>query len=231
MRRAAQKAQARTEDTRQRIIEAALLVFAERGFAGASTRDIAAAADANQGLIAYHFGSKEALWQAAVHSLFETLQQEIGAKMAAVGDLDPATQLGVLIKHFVRFSAAHPELNRLMMQEGMRDGPRLKWIIDEHVRPIYQFSTELIRRGQAAGSLPDVDPLHLHYILLGAATHLFTMAPEVRHLSRRDASSEALVEAHADAVVRILIESPGASGMIPSVSRFAAKTPTRRQRV
>ncbi len=48
-------------DTRERILDAAEHLFAERGFAGTSLRRITAAADANLAAVNYHFGSKEAL--------------------------------------------------------------------------------------------------------------------------------------------------------------------------
>ena len=51
-------------------LEAALEVFSERGFDGATTRDIAARAATNLGLITYYFDSKEKLWRAAVDRVF-----------------------------------------------------------------------------------------------------------------------------------------------------------------
>ncbi|WP_299847523.1 TetR/AcrR family transcriptional regulator [uncultured Paracoccus sp.] len=51
------------EDLRDRILDEAGLAFAEAGFAGARTRDIAARAGVNQGLIRYYFGSKEQLFE------------------------------------------------------------------------------------------------------------------------------------------------------------------------
>ena len=50
---------------RDQIIDAALEAFAEKGFRGASTRDIAQRAGTNQGLVSYHFRSKDDLWRAA----------------------------------------------------------------------------------------------------------------------------------------------------------------------
>ena len=51
------------DDLRDRILDEAGLAFAEAGFAGARTRDIAARAGVNQGLIRYYFGSKEQLFE------------------------------------------------------------------------------------------------------------------------------------------------------------------------
>jgi len=67
----------RGEDTRQRLIEAALKIFGELGFEGASTRMLADAAGANLAAIPYHFGSKEGLYRAAAEFIVERTGEEI----------------------------------------------------------------------------------------------------------------------------------------------------------
>src|SRR5207244_7142507 len=69
-------AQAR-DGARERILAAALQVFAEQGFDGARTREIAERADANLGLIKYYFDGKEQLWKAAVTRAFAELQADL----------------------------------------------------------------------------------------------------------------------------------------------------------
>lgn len=59
------------QDTRGRLIEAAILRFSEKGFEGASIREIAQQAQANSALVQYHFGGKEGLYLAALRHLFE----------------------------------------------------------------------------------------------------------------------------------------------------------------
>jgi AcrR family transcriptional regulator len=58
-------------DTRGRLLDAALLVFAEKGYDGAGIRDIAARAQANSAMVQYHFGGKEGLYQAVLRHTFE----------------------------------------------------------------------------------------------------------------------------------------------------------------
>jgi AcrR family transcriptional regulator len=67
----------RGEDTRQRLIDAALKIFGEYGFDGASTRMLADAAGANLAAIPYHFGSKEGLYRAAAEFIVEKSGREI----------------------------------------------------------------------------------------------------------------------------------------------------------
>ena len=101
-----------------------------------------------------------------------------------------------MTKRFVRFSAAHPELHRFMVHEGSHDGPRLRWLLDRHIRPLFEASTALIR-----AAAPDVDAAQLHYLMLGAATHLFAVAPEFQRLTGRDPFESEMVEAQAQAIV------------------------------
>src|SRR5262245_39265210 len=99
--------QRRASDTRDRIVVAALEAFAERGFDGARTRDIAARACVNQGLITYHFSSKDALWRAAADRLFALVGREFGRRLEALRDVEPVARLRGVARHFVRFAAAH----------------------------------------------------------------------------------------------------------------------------
>lgn len=67
----------RGEDTRQKLIEAGVEVFAALGYKGASTRKLASVAEVNQAAIPYHFGGKEALYLAVA----EHVAKSIGSHM------------------------------------------------------------------------------------------------------------------------------------------------------
>ncbi len=196
------RAPARAQAAPDRILAAALAAFAQRGFDGATTREIAADAGVPQGLVAYHFESKQALWEAAVSRVFQALAAELRSAIEALVDVDPATRLRAVMKRFVRFSAAHPELHRFMVQEGAHDGPRLRWLTEHHLRPLYEASTALIRE-----AAPDVDAAHLHYLVLGAATHMFAVGPEFRRVTGRDAFAPEMVEAQATALVELVLDA------------------------
>jgi AcrR family transcriptional regulator len=210
---AASASRRRTEQdssTRERLLDVALRAFAELGYDGASTRVIAARAGVNQGLIPYYFGTKEALWREAVDRAFAELRAVFAQVQAAeVGD---AERVERLIRHFVRFVARRPEFARLMSDEGKRDGSRMRWIVDRHVRPLFEATQGLARGNRVLARLASGPgaPI-LHYILVGAVTHLFHQGPEFQRLTGLDPADEALVEAHADALVAIFVDG-AASG-------------------
>ena len=193
---------------RERILAAALEVFAERGFDGARTRDIAARAGANLGLLTYYFGGKEPLWRAAVSHAFEELASEIAAVTAQVRSEaggDERVQLEQALRGFVRFLARRPEFMRLMNDENKRDGPRMRWLADHHVKALAGAIEQLVARAQAQGLVPVIPAVSLHYIVLGAAGLLFSQAPECKYMTGIDPTDPAVAEAHADALVRLLL--------------------------
>jgi TetR/AcrR family transcriptional regulator len=204
----ARAARPSTRVTRERIVVAATDLFAERSFDGASTRDIAARAGVTQPLLHYHFRSKDELWRAAVDSLFSLLTTTLAARTAGLRGVDEVTSAKLRVREFITFSARHPELHRIMLQESKVDGPRMDYLVDHHVRPIYVETTELFKTLVASGAVPAISPTHLYYIITGAGPTMFVLAPECRRLSGLDPSLDAVIEAHADAVCLLLFGSP-----------------------
>ncbi|MEY2469277.1 MAG: TetR/AcrR family transcriptional regulator, partial [Actinomycetota bacterium] len=142
------------DDIRERLIESALVEFGTKGFDGASTRSIAQRVDAHQPQINYHFESKEALWTAAVDHLFSLLGEAL-ADLDLPTRTDDARQLASgfaeAVRRFVRFAAAHPELNQIMVHEASTASERLTWMTNRHVRPQYEAVRRAWRRLLEAG--------------------------------------------------------------------------------
>jgi AcrR family transcriptional regulator len=194
--------QRQREATRERILDAAVEAFAEKGFLGASTREIARRAGTNQGLITYHFRSKDELWRASADRIFEELGRRLAERLGALELADPRERAREGVREYVRFAAAHPELFRLMVDEGKVADDRMEWLVDAHLRPRF----EAISRGlmQAAGIDEALLP-HAFYALAGAASLIFAVAPECRRLTGLDPGTREAIETHADFVARLLV--------------------------
>lgn len=189
--------------TRDRIVAAAAETFAERGFGAASTRDIAARARVNQGLITYHFESKHELWKAAADRIFQQLRRSFEDFSGAEVSADPRVRAREAVRHYVRFVAAHPELFRLMVEEGKHADARLRWLVDTHLKPIYSGLVVLVDRYNPGFDRKLVP--HLYYIVAGAGSMIFAVQPECKRLTGLDPSGPSAVEAHADLLARLLI--------------------------
>ena len=207
----AQPVQERAQLTRERLLEAAIGCFAQAGYDAASTRQIEAAAGVKRGLIAYHFGSKEALWKAAATHLLDRVEGMAAEAEAGARNVDPTARLRFFVRAFVRICAAFPEINRLMIREGMDDEWRLEWMVEHATRPFYERARRLFEDAQEAGVAPPMEFAHFFYVLTGGASLIFSMAPEVRRIAGIDPTDEEVVSAHADALANVL--SPAGAGV------------------
>src|SRR5882724_8326312 len=194
-------------ETRRAILDAALDLFSERSFDGASTRAIAELAGVTQPLLNYHFAGKQELWRAAVDGLFERFRTSMQSRLSGLRGVDEVTIAKLMVRHFVEFSAANPQLYRIIMQESKRAGARLEWLVETHVRPIYENAVAMFERLAAHGDIAPVAPAHLYYLLTGAGASVFVMAPECERLTGVDPFAPEFVSAHADLVVDLLIRT------------------------
>jgi TetR/AcrR family transcriptional regulator len=195
------------EGTRERILATALELFSQAGFDGATTRELAARAGVNLGLIKYYFGTKERLWRDAVDRAAGELQEALAR---AVPDaIDTRADLVGLLRVAVRFAGRNPAFIRVMNDEGKREGARMRWLVDRHGRPLYELLQGVFSLARAKGLVPDIAPVHLYYVLIGAIGIIFSQAPECRRITGIDpTTSDAVIEAHADAVARLILDPP-----------------------
>ena len=193
---------AQREDTRSRIVAAAAKAFAEKGFRAASTRAIAARARVNQGLISYYFQTKQDLWKAAAARILDQLQEVLQQSVEGIDATDQRALARERIREYVRFAAAHPELFRMMVEEGKQSDARMRWLVDTHMKPFYEGFTRL------AGSTVGVERAllpHAFYALAGGASMIFAIRPECRRLTGLDPAGAQAVETHAEFMARLLV--------------------------
>ncbi len=196
--------QERAQATRESLLAAATTVFASTGYEAASTRNIEEAAGVKRGLIRYHFGNKETLWKTAAQWMFERTNSALDLTSQQAVDLSPVAELRLYVRAFVQFSAHHPEVNRLMIREGMDDDWRMEWISDTFVRPWYLQLQLLFQQAKDLGAVPAIEFVNFYYILTGAGSLMFSMAPEARRVAGIDTTDEKIINAHADALANLL---------------------------
>jgi TetR/AcrR family transcriptional regulator len=206
-------------DIREALLRSALVEFGSKGYDGASTRAIADRVQAHQPQINYHFESKAVLWTTAVDYLFglfaEAMEGVVPVDLTEADDLQVAIGLADSIRRFVKFAAAHPELNQIMVHEGTAASGRLTWMTETHVKPFFDALQPAWTRLRRSGIAAPIDHGIVYYILVGAASLPYVNAPEVRLLTGRDPHEPEWISAHADALITILL--PGIDGWsVPS---------------
>jgi AcrR family transcriptional regulator len=101
------------EQTRDRILRTAELLFAEKGFNGASVRELAASARVNIALIGYHFRSKEGLLSEVYRRHCEPMIEERLRGLNAALSLRGRARVAAIIDAFIR-----PALQQIEVEEG-----------------------------------------------------------------------------------------------------------------
>jgi AcrR family transcriptional regulator len=104
-----------TTDTKEQIISVAERLFAERGFAGTTLRNVISEADVNLAAVHYHFGSKEELFRAVVERFARPIvEQELALlkQLLQAGDRVPSVEaiLTAVLKPCLEFLAQDKEL-------------------------------------------------------------------------------------------------------------------------
>ena len=190
--------------TRVAILQSAVEHFGRMGFEGVSLRAIATAAKVNHGMIRHIYGSKEELWRQAITFLFERTSIELSQNAEMLAGLDDRDRLKAYVRRYVDYCARHPEHARMMIQQSILAGPELTWAAEQFIRARHSRDLPFLDRLKAAGALPDVDTIALHFIIVGACQMIYLLAPEVRAVDGRDVFLPEAIRKHADAVIGIL---------------------------
>jgi AcrR family transcriptional regulator len=101
--------------TKARILAAAEAVFAARGFEGASTREIAGNAGVNISSLHYHWASKETLYVAVFHDVFDRLTALLRGTLARLAEeRKREVVVGRVMRELVAFMADNPTVPKLL---------------------------------------------------------------------------------------------------------------------
>jgi len=141
----ARKQQQRSVVTQQKLLDAAIEAFSENGFKGTSTRDIAERAGVHHPLITYHFKNKDQLWRAAADHVFSAFTLSLARSMEEHRNLCPKKRMSALIRAYVDYAKLQPALHKVMIQEASCPSPRLDWLIDTHLKPLFAVTFRMIR--------------------------------------------------------------------------------------
>jgi AcrR family transcriptional regulator len=151
--------QSRGGNMEERIVDAAVRLFAQQGFSGTSTREIARLANVNETSLFRYFPRKQDLFWAAVQSRLDRLHlsKELETGLAQGGD--PEVVLPLIIEFLVQTSIFEPELVRLLHFGLLELGAVAERVCRQQLVPIFQAISDYLARCIRVGILrKGVDP-------------------------------------------------------------------------
>ena len=204
-----------TADTRQRVLDAAEAVFAERGFGGATTREIAARAGIAKRMLFYYFASKEAVYRAVLERVVSGM---VGIHEQFRSDPGPIG-LAEAMEGITHFAAANLSAVRVLTREMMDGGPYMAELAENYLGPLFAAGAAEVERNMDAGIFRPGDPMHVLINVAGLTLYYFQMLPLLERIWKRDPLAPATLTERAGAVRDGLLYGllqPAALGGIPS---------------
>lgn len=156
------------ENTKRRILKAAVQEFCELGFHGARMDNIAMRAKANKRLIYAYIGSKEELYLAILEEAYRAIRSE--EYMLNLEQLPPKEGMEALTRFTFQHFLRHPEFVRLLIGENLQEARFLRKLrnIPAMHSPLIEQIRNLLTRGEAEGVFRrGIDPVQL-YISIAA---------------------------------------------------------------
>lgn len=158
-----------TEQGRERkrqLVDAAMALFAERGYAATRVRDICESAGVAKGLFYWYFPTKLDLFTELVRSMRHQLRRAQAEAMDP--DADALSRIHQGTEASVRFMAAHAPYFSLIDLE--RSDPAIAEALRSGSEVYLDDVTALVREAQTAGQIPNADPHVLALGVLGAVS-------------------------------------------------------------
>ncbi|WP_375002641.1 TetR/AcrR family transcriptional regulator [Aeromicrobium sp. CTD01-1L150] len=190
-----------TVTARERLIEAAVEAFAEKGFTATTTRDIASRAGMSPAAVYVHHDSKESLLFSVSLSGHRAALEVI--EQAAAAETDPAARLAGMVHDFSAWHASNSRVGRIVQYEFHALTPEHRAEIADLRRAIESQMQEVIADGVARGVLDVGD-------LSGTARALLSLSIDLLrwfspHGSQRP---EDIARLHADLALRMTRPAP-----------------------
>jgi AcrR family transcriptional regulator len=184
--------------TRESLLRAATTAFSTSGFEGTSVRHIERMAQANRGLVTYHFGSKYALWQQVIIRQMEYFHDEFERYAHLLNLVSEPERARVLLRVYAHFAAQHPDFFRILVLEGGAPSPRLTWLVDEYLNTTRKFFFTLTRYSGTSRA-----EAMAYYLMTGASSYMFAVAAQCKAMFDLDVTDAEFVDRYVDFVADI----------------------------
>lgn len=211
--RGVRKQQKRSVVTQNKLLDAAVEAFSENGFNGTSTRDIAERAGVHHPLITYHFKNKDTLWRAAADRVFSNFRISLSSAYQDNTHDCPKARMASVIRSYVYYAKQEPAMHKVLVQEAHFPNERLDWLIETHLRPLFDPMFESIAELQQLGIAPKGNAKLLFNMIRLSTGGLLALGNELKASSDIDVESHETLDEIADMIIAVFLpgEAPSSA--------------------
>lgn len=197
-------AQARTSNTKERLVAAARELMIERNAAEFSLQEVAARSGLNSALVKYHFGNKDGLLLAI---LSQDAAQALGRMRRLIArDLPATAKLRAHIAGIIDTYSRQPYMQRLvhtLMRE--RGDEMAAEVMRFFTEPLAGLQREILRQGVASGEFRPVNEGFFYHAVGSACDALFTWHPGSRRIWGVSTMNDSVRKRYADFVADLVL--------------------------
>ncbi len=168
------------------IMEAALKVFSDYGFRGATLDQIADEAGVSKPNLLYYFASKDDIHRRLLERLLDTWLEPLRQLNA---DGEPVEEITGYIRRKLEMSRDYPQESRLFANEILRGAPHVSETLAGQLRALVDEKTAIITGWAETGKIAQVDARHLIFSIWAATQHYADFDTQVRAVLGPDAEN------------------------------------------
>lgn len=188
-------------DCASRLLAAARLLFARRGYHATSVRAITARAKANLGAITYHYGSKAALYHAVLASLVEPMGERVSLAAQAQGA--PLDRVETIVRAFFEHVRRNPDMPAFMLRE-MATARAIPAPVARTMQRALGALSAVIVAGQRDATIRSGEPLLLALSVVAQPVYLSLARRALRDAVGLDQQKAAVADRVADHAVEMV---------------------------
>ncbi len=158
-------------ERRTSIVRSSMHLFARKGFAGATTRELARAAGVSEAMVFKHFPTKRRLYRAILENKIAEAESALPLRALADFAVDPAAFLGRIAGTLVRRIEADPTFLRLLLYCALEGHPLARAFDRARASRLRVAVADAVRRWREEGRIRAVDPEYAARAFLGLVFH------------------------------------------------------------
>ena len=191
-----------------RILRSAEVIFAAKGFSGASMERIAEISKISKQNLIYYFPNKDLLYKRVLKEILD-----IWIEKLSLLESDGATPEEVIrgyVREKMQLSRLYPNGSKVFAHEVISGAPVLKDYLLSHLKPQFDRDVELVKSWISKGLIDDIDPEHLFFTIWAATQTYADFSIQMEILLGKTGLDQTDFERAENAVTELVVRALGA---------------------